>query len=431
MNRTLFFNNIIIVFVSIFLIALSFIYDNDIYSIFIAFIIFLIGVCSIILSLKYESNIINFYNAYYLIWLVLIPITSLPYPLMDVMSVLNWRYCLLGNVCFSLSIIFINFLYKPKQSCTFSRFTSNGKIGIKIYYFLLILSIFAYIVSYLILGEISLFSGNVKINQPFLGYNVITSLGALSIYILSKQISFKNKFFVLLVVSYFILAVLSGIRWNLILLLIALLSSVNVTKKRLYILFMFIILTILLFLIANSFRKGADEVEKFYIDTGIYSGSISLFINTEIFRYFGMCQRNIEEYVNLHLSGQTGGIYTFYSFAKRFKDIELPNNIWVNGYNALNVIGYLYLDFGNLWPLVLFLRSSLLLIFYKKYKVNKNDIFLSYMRALSFISIILSFYAYMQHYTNWIILFPVTVLCVNFIDSLFSKQITSTEEYLK
>ena len=286
-------------------------------------------------------------------------------------------------------------------------------------------SVFALIANTLVNG-LGVFSGNIKISEPFFGYNILTSLGSLAIFMLFrsfKSLPKKMKIvMILLTIAYLFFQIFSGIRWTVILLILMCLSLINVDRKR-FLYFVILSAAIVgIFVFANYFRRGADEIEKYYIQPGLYNGSIDLFFSTEIFRYFGMSQRLIESYLTSMSPGYAHGTFTLYSFFKWFVSIQLPENIWVNGYNALNIIGYLWGDFGHLWPLALFVWSLAIALVYRIYTFNKKNSLIQFLWSIGFMSVVLSFFCYMQHYTYWLTLFPLTVILIRFISSLFKNQ---------
>lgn len=375
---------------------------------------------------KIVGNIINFYNCYYLIWLFLIPLTSFSYPMMEMMDSFVWQYCLFGNCCFSFSIILAQLInVKPLKNGAFKSFNITSKIEDYIYLFILLISEIFLLYNAIING-LGVVTGNIKSEEPFFGYDIITTLGSLAIFMLfRRRKEFKHNFsifFSICSLLYMILQILSGIRWTLILLILMCISTLKINKRNLKILVFVGICVVGIFMFANYFRRGIDTIELYYVQTGIYAGDVNDFFFTEIFRYFGMCQRLIEPYTLVYKGGYAGGTCTAYSFFKWFVSIELPDNIWVNGYNALNVIGYLWIDFGDFWPISLILWAFILCYFYRFYMANRTNSFAQFLWSISFMATILSFYCYMQHYTYWITLFPVTVIGIHLVSQLFANE---------
>lgn len=424
-NKLIMDNALIILVSVIFLIISSLVAAPAFYSIMaVAFMI--LSIYLIFRAYRIEKNLLNFYTCYYAIWLFLIPFTSFSFPLMNSMSPIVWNYCLIGNCCFSLAII-VSLLIKYRRfSSPFLRsFERTNHIENSLYLFILMVSIVVLFLNTIVNG-LGVFSGNIKITEPFFGYNILATLGSLAIFMLFrsfKNVSKKFKLFIIIFTAiYLFFQIFSGIRWTVILLILMCSSLMTVDKKRIFYFIVLAIGIVIIFIFANYFRRGADAIEKYYIQTGLYNGSIDAFFSTEIFRYFGMSQRLIEQYVISMNPGYAHGAFTSYSFFKWFVSVQLPDNIWQNGYNALNIIGYLWGDFGAFWPLALFLWSLVIASVYRLYKVNKNNSLIQYLWSIGFMSVALSFFCYMQHYTYWLTLLPLTVLIVHFISSLGNNQ---------
>ena len=355
----------------------------------------------------------NFPISYILIILIfniLIPVTSFEYMEMESMNLLQWEYCLMGEGIILLGFWISNHLF---SFCKFSKNTKNQKLSnleISIYVALLIVGIFSYLFYFLKNGTgISSFlsSVNDESNEPFPLYSFFTTIPVLSIFLLLKSGTVKkHKQLWIFIFAFAFLQILTGKRWGFFLLLLFCASLVNYRKIKIkaYIFLLFVIVIAFAFFTLIRSNDSTLLTYRPYLRTKELRFEYRA---TEIFRYFGMSQRNM----TIYLDRTACGTYFQRTSYFLFKLFGMPSNIkeltMVNGYNVTNIIGYMLIDFGSFWWLGLLVWAMALHFIILLSNFKKGSLFLTIFKGAAFLSFSLCFYAYLDTLISFFIVFPI------------------------
>lgn len=394
-------------------------------------IFFLSGFLSLVLlllAIKKEKIWITPVNIFLLVWMVLIPLTSGPCPLMDQMTLLQINTCLISNVFFCLGGFFgtrLSFV-SPRQRRNKQDLNLNiSRITYQTCMFLIMLSLVVFIIL-IRLNGIPFFASDTNAarrtfyNMPFSSF--FHMLGIPAAYIIFSDSKFRKKrLFLLFFFLYSISLLLIGVRFVLALELLMILSSLEDSNNRLSVkkVAELLIIGVAVFYLITSIRGGINDKQKFFINTGIYSGRAEDLVRTEIVRYFGMSQRVMEQYFRNYAPGCTKGLFTFYPILKKVFSPEkiIGNGVNIYGYTATNIIAYLWMDFGYfcffawlLWSIVF----NMIFLYYKQYS---HSLIIRYLWAIIVFSLFMSFYSYVDSIAYWCFEFPILIFIIQDINS--------------
>ncbi len=376
----------------------------------------LLSFCVLTISYKNTGVLFSPSNVVCITWGILIPISSFSFPVMDAMSSLSWNRCLIAELIALCTCLL--FQKQPKHN-TLKHFylTSSEErclIGILILSIIIILYLF-YKIGFSAPSSSSVSSLRTEVFFP--GYNILSNFGTIAIpSLLANEKKHYKKAIYLLSIFYLLLLLLSAIRFAFIMCLVLSASYfVFVKKKHLKALLFIGLIIIFAFLFANSIRRGDNSIDYYFINTGIYTGSVRLFNLTEIFRYLGYSQRLIEKYESISAGGENHGLFTLYPLLKFLfiepKMVSTPN---IYGYNACNIITFLYADFGILWPVGILVFFGACTFAYNC-KIKSNSFLSSYCWSIGLFAMLFSFYSYIFQYVYWVTIYPLIFLVIHLI----------------
>lgn len=382
----------------------------------------IVSIGAILYIYKKNKTLINPYSVVLIVWGILVPITSFSTILMSSMSVHAWEYVIIGELVILLGIYFSNKVFLTtkdnfKKKCTNKNSFKLTRKTYKYLIFFLIISISTILMQFIFYKGIPIFSSNTsaaKEFELFPGYNIVANLGTVSIFCIFQDKKYRvKKYFIALAILYFVILILTGIRFSIILTLLMIISSIKFNRKNIKYLISLIVLIIIIFFIANSFRRSNESISLYFIQSGLYNGTVSSFNLTEILRYFGMSQRTMDMWIQHYDPGINMARFTLYPFAKMlFIDLDSVKDLSIYGYNATNIFSYLYADFGFLWPIVALIWSYIWGKTYIRCKSNGNLIS-RYWWSIGMISYVLSFYCYINAYTYWLTIYPLLIIMVS------------------
>lgn len=423
MNIYEFKNHIIISVINIIILLFTILFFwLGISKIIIAIILVLLGVYNIFFLSKKTKVLISPITIFSLIWLILIPLTSGSAPLMTKMSDMQWKYCLLGCLLFFIGSLFASLVNKKisKKSINNNNYKMT-KLLYRICIIILLIGIGLYFLQAFINGgfPISSIDPNDARRHFYTlpGSAFISNLGFLSIYLIFCDNEYrKKKIFWLLALIYIGIQILMTVRFLLFLIVIVLLSTKSndlLSKKGKKRIVFVILLVIVSFMIVSFYRGGVDDKQTYFINTGIYKGTSSELFKTELVRYFGMSQRTMESYITTYKTDTINLKHTLYPLLDSIKMTpELNYHYGIYGYTATNIITYFYFDAGMLWWLLMTIWSFIMNFWYFSFKRNPNNIISKYFWAISSISIVMSFYCYINAYPYWYFHYIVILLCI-------------------
>ena len=127
----------------------------------------------------------------------------------------------------------------------------------------------------------------------------------------------------------------------------------------------------------------------------------------------------MELYETTHQGGTNHGLFTLFPLLKFFfVEPEMASTGSIYGYNACNIITFMYADFGYFWPLGIFVFFALGVFCYNK-KIKGNSIVFSYFWSIALFAMLFSFYSYVFQYVYWVTVYPLILLAVHFV---FGKE---------
>lgn len=381
-----------------------------------------LGFLNIYTCWKQTGALLQPLSVFSLIWLIAIPVAAFDYPLMPAMSSEQWVYALSFILIFLIaSAIVTRFVLGDKNfpDCPHRSFQLPPKWRC-FSFFLVVISVVAVLADAVLHGGFIASSSTVYLERfrtSFSGYYLLRSLGNLGVVLLVQdpQIRKKPSFFVAVLAMLFVdLSI--GVRFDLFVLGIGVISAFSNTRfsrRSVAALIIVMLGAVLAFMLIASLRDGIEQLQKYNIDTGFYHGKVDELFNTELMRYVGYAPRNTIDYVEQNLGGVMMGGYTLSPIADLLQiSVTTPELIQHYGYNATDIVSYLYMDFDVLWPFFAFAWSVLINLAY--YKGTSGDsIFCKYWRAVALISLTLSFYTYIHAYAYWIAYFPILISIAN------------------
>ena len=425
-NNYLFYKN----YLYIFLISLLFLLEVFVFksTMFISFGLIIVGILNVLdVYLRYKL-LITPITIFSVIWLILIPICSFEYPVMEPMNAFEWEKVLIFLISFSFGGILVSYFPKQKKnkcSSTKQNITSFNKVTLIFNYVVLGVSIISLFILFIKFGSIPLFDENASISKNAFRtssvFNTLSYFGFISIllFLMNDFSVIKNKKFLILAFIYIVLLLLTAERFFVTLLILSCLflfckKKVDLKFLKKLILVGTAVLGIFFFIL--SFRGNDAEKQKYFIDTGIYDGTASELTRTEIFRYLGMQERLITKTYELIKPGYTKGTFTFAPLLKPFgiKPIEIPD-IQIYGYTSKSIITKTYCDFGIFWWLSIIIFSFIINMSYNNYRRRASFIF-KYFTITWLIFLTLSFYAYFDNLIILFLHFPmyvVLITCLN------------------
>ena len=386
-------------------------------------ILIILGIYNVFCIYKKEKLILCPLSVFSIIWFIIISICSYSYPLMRAVNMFEWNKLLLFYVCFTLGGILNFFVKNPKV-----KNKRNLNVLAKSFNILvLILSIFSLIMLYVNYGGIPLFAKDANISKNLFRsahiWSFISYFGSISIIVsfINDNNIIKNKKFDFFVMIYFILLVLSAERFYVIItiLMLALIFCKEKIDKRLlkyFLVAFFVILSVFVYIL--GFRGNASQKQMYFINTGIYNGNVDDLVKTEIVRYFGMQERVISLTYDNITPGYTKGTLTLSPILKLFgkKAIEIPD-VQIYGYTSKSIITKLYCDFGIVWGIFAIILSFIVNFSYKNFSRN-STISRQYFFALMMVTLIFSFYAYIDNFIIFYLHFPIYLLVIKFLNSI-------------
>ncbi len=379
-------------------------------------ILILLGIINITSYWQYSHQLLTPLSIFSAVWLIAIPATAGPFPLMQAMTMVQWRMCLIFDWMFMLSstIFYIPIKYLENQS---KNVITYSRITIKFLALLVLVSAVSTTIDAVIHGGFIAFSDDVatvRYRESFPGYSLLRAIGNLGVVLFSFDKRYrKTPVFALSTLLMIAVNLSIGVRFSIFVLAVSLVSSMadeGISRKMaIRVAAIGIVGGIAAFSLISLIRDVSDSINEFYISTGLYHGSIEEVSSTELFRYLGYSQRLMEAYVQ---SGQAGITHGMYTLAPLLGLLQLPFNppdlIMIYGYNATNTIGYLYRDFGELWPLAAFVWSSIINLIYRM-NIQRRTVFSKYCSVVALTVLTLSFYTYIHSLSYWITYFPVVL----------------------
>lgn len=394
----------------------------------------IIGIWSIVFDYRQFRTLVTPISIYSFVWLICMPITSLEAPAMEPLSLIGIRIILSGGIFFCASGLFISLLCKrfiaTDVDSEIFALPSISNFVLNMLRLITIISCASLVVNFLITGSIKIFSSGVdpadrKTIDSFFGFSFLSSLGTIGSFGLVHYRPLK-RIDISLIVLYITLQLLTGQRWFIIVTILLILSSysfVRFGKKEWISVFLGSLLIASFFIVLTYFRSSSSDFETYYIKTGIYSGSTKDLSNTEIIRYFGMCQRNM-----VTVFSQQYDISKLLQFSLTpilfpiIKPNELSLDTSINAYTANNILSYLYSDMGNLWWLLVVILSIIVNFIFYYTRFYSNHFMARILWSTCVLGLSLSFFAYVNAYFYWIILFPAMIGVILMIDHSSQKS---------
>lgn len=385
--------------------------------------VFLLGIVNITFSVVCLNQIWSPFTLYTFIWLILVPLFSGGFPLMDQMTAFQWRLSLIMDISFYAAFSVVTLLV-PKvdkkehaKSEPFSLTRSQFAMAVG----MIVVSSLATVIDALLFGGFVSSSDAVyeeRYRDSFPGFSLLRELGPLGVALISFDGRRRNSalFFFLLVVV-LLGCYTRGVRFGIVVTLFMVVAgymSDGLSWKKVLGLLVAAIAVVLIFF-AIAYLRDIDETQALYfISTGKYTGDPAYLAHTEIARYFGMTQRLVEEYFAEYAGGETALLYTLTPILNilQLDVFSLPVNLSIYGYNAVSMIAYAYLDAGMLWPVLTFCWSAAMVSAFR-YSQLRSTLISQYLGAASMLCIALSFYTYIHALTYWVLLFPLLLMLVS------------------
>lgn len=349
-----------------------------------------------------------------LVWGIAIPLTSSQAPLMRAMTVLEIQLATALAASLTAGI--------------FLAGGSGGRPRARTYYdeprrqrleraadMLLAVSIAALLVNTALEGRFALtdLTGESrKATAQFFGYPIASSLGTASglIYAWSGRISRARG---LVLFAFLALQVASSQRFVAIVAILLIIVGTTVSPFRkgrtdVRAILVGALALAAVFFAVSTFRGGVADQQKYFIDTGIYTGSVGHLRYTEPVRYIGMSQRNMSTVFERERSSSDFGKYSLSPISGLAGTPPTGLDVSTFGYTATNMAAYLYSDFGNAWWTVLvaigFLTQRLFL------RVQASPTLANAM-TWACVSLILSFgfFAFVHAFIYWTLFLPAMV----------------------
>ena len=423
----------ITLFISLLLLTLTYLFEDSLSNSIVAFSYLLLGVINIVCLYKETKYLLSSLSIYSMIWLILIPITSFEMPIISQMTIFQWQIVSLANVFFCLGGL-LGSIQFTSSSRTEKNSIEDFQLN-RIQYITLVATLFFCVILYLIQAFIAGGFPAMMMDADLARRNFylpnaasISNLGMMPIYLIFRdKIRRRSKLFVFLAVIYFIELYLMAVRFGVmmvIIMILSLFSSKKINLKYLKYLCILSVSFILLFSLIANIRGGNINNIAYFAGIGAYSGSTSTLRNTEILRYIGYSQRLMENYFTMFQPGANDLGYTLSPILGLFNlPFEKVQHLTIWGYTATNIISYLFLDFGRLWPFVYGLWSFMVNGFYYS-SINTNSIVKLYLWTIGFIGIILSFYAYIHSYIVWVTLFLLYAILIELLGKISISKIS-------
>lgn len=401
------------------LLFLTFLGDDVVLRFFLVFACVALGILNLWVCWRATRLLLRPVAIFSLLWLIVVPLTSFEVPLMEAMSAFQWRQVLLFALTFMMaSLLFAQDDLKPNEVPVTSLSLSRGLAYVM--YGTIVVTVIAVLFDAIINGGFIISADDVNVERhrsSFPGYYLLRALGNLGVSVLAfdktrrKGKSFIMAFLVMTLVNFSI-----GVRFGVFVLGIAVVScwcADRFEAKRLRALVIIGACAVLVFTGISIARDDEANKTLYYITLGGYSGTVDSLTSTELIRYFGYSQRLMEEYMANEQGGVASGAYTLTPLFDFFQiESEYPPRIQVQGYNATNIISYLYQDFGQLWPVAAFVWSALINAAYR-WRLRKPGLFSFYWCSVAYVNLALSFYAYVYAFSYWLVTFPILLLMVS------------------
>ena len=268
-------------------------------------------------------------------------------------------------------------------------------------------------------GRVALFAAegeDRKAAAHFLGYPILSSLGSISIavYAASRHASGRQ---VALSIVYILLQLLTAQRFvavvTLILAVVAFASVHELSSKNIRKVLFLLLAVIGVFVLVSLYRGGASDQQVYFINTGLYGGDPLVLQATEILRYIGQSQRNLTTVMDRGFDVTSTATFTLSPITALFQEVPTGLGTSIHGYTANNVVAYLYSDFGTLWPFAVLVLS--LIAHSSYYRMLSRGSFASiFLWCVVALGLTTSFFAYVNAFTYWVLLFPVFASLLEF-----------------
>lgn len=378
-----------------------------------------VGVSVFVATLRNGRALVTPLTLYCAVWLIAVPLTAGPAPLMRAMAPAEVRLCAL----FGLTYCFVG-LVMSRVPIVRRTETDGGpeyrESFLAIARIVLLISVAALAGNLALEGRIALFdqtSIDRKTEAQFLGFPLLASLGTISLCAFAYVRSRRRLDWSLALV-YLTLQLLTGQRFVGILSTVLVIGTLTATRamtrrdvRRVGVL---ALLLLSAFVFVAFFRGSAEDQYRFFISTGLYGGDPRLLQATEVVRYLGMSQRNLTQVVEASMSMTGPGEYTIAPITSLFGEPPAPLGTSTYGYTATNTIAYLYRDFGAFWLLATAAIAVVVNWAYRRMTAEMS--FAStFIWAVCVFAMATSFFAYINAYIYWVLLFP-------FIATLIDRQ---------
>lgn len=359
----------------------------------------------------------NYWNpvsTFSVVWLALVPTSSISVPLMSGMTQQQVRFCALATVCFAFGVLAAQTHRSRQHGRSNAQFDALlGKKMQRLAVQILVLSIAALAANIALEGRIAILSTGSeerKAVAQFLGYPLFASSGSVSFYIYARLRHFSPQAVTLLSV-WLILQILNSQRFVAIvamaLLLSGLMSQRNLGESRIRLRHVIGAITaaISIFFAVAQFRGGEDDFRRNFVQTGVYSGDAASFFATEPLRYIGMSQRNMTRTIENPELFPTSDVFTLSPLLAVVGDPPAGLGVSTYGYTASNFIAYLHADFGDYWWLAIFLMGLFSQAAFARFLTTHTFGSGFFWTSLS-LAILVSFFAWLHAFVYWIVLFP-------------------------
>lgn len=395
------------------------------------------GLFVIVYTQRHCGTVVLPQSIFAVVWLILIPVSSGSAPAMRALNSGEIVAIVLGGTVFTISSaiseIIINYLIPYNQSndaCGTAKMNlEKAWLGRAVLAIACLSIVVNLILNYLgISGDLT---NTGKAVNAFKGYSFISSAGAVGALILVYAGN-RTKVDYVLIIAYAVLELLTGQRWYVIVLLIVLFSSLSFVKLRRqhWILFVAgLLLAVAAFYVISSQKSGIENFQKYYIDTGLYSGSANELAETEIIRYLGMSQRTMGEVLSGNYSVHQPLSYTLTPISFIFESPEhLKLGVSINAYTASNALSYIIADGGSLWWVILCLIAIVVNVVQRLVEMYPRILALRVVWAGCILGLTLSFFAYINAYFYWVLAFPALAAVGEFSIKKLNRIVVSNGE---
>ena len=374
-------------------------------------------------SVKHTKRWISVVNLFIVIWMIFVPLSCGEHPMMSPMTSQEILWVVFHNILFSFGGLFASAfrVLNKGDNIVEDNIENDDRIVLKpntyvICIWLLVLSIAIAVVLFVLKG-IPIFSidsnnaRNAFYSIP--GSSLLHNLGIpINFLIFCDKEKRKSKLFISLLVIYLITLLFTGARFTIIinLIMLATVMEKSIQKKMSWKkVVLFPILVVIAFYAITSVRGGTADKEAFFVSTGLYKGSAKDLVITEAVRYFGMPQRLMGYFINKN-DISTNGALTFFPYVRFFVNTDnLSFKHSIYGYNAINVLAYLWCDFKwGMWPMI-FVLAAICQRIYIRFLQQPNDLFRTYFWSVAAFAIVLSFYCYTYSYPYWLLEYPILI----------------------